>query len=308
MTLSNSCANVLERITKIEFDIYSVYEELCMLEISKETEVKYQEKKKALIDRLSALKIVEDDEFSYFDNNQHDLGMACDLFELSDSELTIFADETAGKNRMIKQRVYEILIGYVRRSNLGNLSEEEKKNLLTSCFDAKFTSSIRTRYVLSLLAERKKDDFNQSIISFLITLFYKNIYLSKEVEDNLISKSFEDADQSFKQEYNNMFDLLNAKEKKEMNEYMLTSVLLNISEILAELLFAVPGILTTNCILKFKTWLLYISDRDILNVKELVMLSPFSSEAVKGYILINISDVLEEKQKEKSESSTEFSF
>lgn len=301
-SLSKNCKNILDKIAKIEFDIYGIYKKLIDLELKKYIDLNYEAEKKALVDKLRTLKVLEEEEFDYFLNHPLDLAAALELFGATEKDLLTFASADEEENRLIKQRIVGNLIIIAQTIEFYSAKGKEANEILYAISFDNFINSLRTRYVLNILSERNKQGTRVTITYLLRELLYKNIFLSITVEDNLISSSFETAKSGFEKEYDVQ---LNAALKNEMNTNILTLASINISEIGHSLSRSSTGYPAIEDILKFKTWLSYLPTQDVFNCERSIIQSTFYSEDIKHQLLINIDDVLKEKQKEAS--PTEFS-
>lgn len=295
-------AKILEKLSEISFKILRQYDELIMLETNPKS-LEYDEKRKRIIEKLVALSLKEEQVYSMLNYDADAIARIIDFINenfLKNSnnnikDLDYLYKIKNSDNNIVIFRILEFLNELYKKykSKDGSDYYNEYISLLLDegidIFTAKyFYDTVDARIEFSFLVRKaanikhEADNMkNKGLQNELIKSYFRQIFLNKHLEDTLLQTEYQSVPCRLDEELK--FGII---PKSVQNTYINYTMLKRAKKIITvakeETAFPIE------CIITFKTILLYLTTEGIEEVKELINKTSFKLFYLKQILLDEI--------------------
>ena len=295
-------AKILEKLSEISFKILGQYDELIMLETNPKS-LDYDEKRKRIIEKLVALSLKEEQIYSMLNYDADAIARIIDFINenyLKNSnnnikDLDYLYKIKNSDNNIVIFRILEFLNELYKKYKSKDDSDyyNEYISLLLDegidIFTAKyFYDTVNTKIELSFLVRKaanikhEADNMkNKGLQNELIKSYFRQIFLNKYLEDTLLQTEYQSVPCRLDEELK--FGII---PKSVQNTYINYTMLKRAKKVITvakeETAFPIE------CIITFKTILLYLTTEGIEEVKELINKTSFKLFYLKQILLDEI--------------------
>ena len=293
----------LEEISRLSFEIQIIYSRLTLLEVSKDITENYEQEKKLLLDSLALLLEEEKEAYKPLENDFYQTEYVQELLRKR------FNDNVPPKYRLIQNRIFKKIESILNRQAIDLndhdylevfLEEEFYSDLfLDKDFSMDDIAAVvrdltipiddsLARHYVSTINEDIKNPSNFDIRRHLINTKFEFVYEhSGSIEQECLSQRFNNNLKVALSDETLLPGIDPSVKRKYFNEYLRNKLLdmLIVCGSCTELDMAVPEICW------FKTYLLYLSDEELLNIKQRVIDYNFQDNEIKDALLKAINDI-----------------
>lgn len=290
---------IFEKIAKITFEISKCYQRLVFLEINKNYNLNYEEEKIAIINKLKALKIIEDSLYEKLSKNPYYL-IQTTKFILDNKLSSTVKDNLSADmvENLIRLRIENKIVNLASNNEIIDrtiIMKDKNNNVLISLpndianiLERLYEDSFEFRIASLINQELENNDTD----TYFIEKKYWQTFLNHKLENYYVDNGFTNVLNTFSK------DIITPSEidEKKQEEYFCYVSFTLLKSYLEELIEISPSKEATDLIMRFKVALLYLKPEYLKIIKDLINELKFKSFII-GQTLINVLNNFEQYKK-----------